>query len=383
MHLMLISAFNFNDFAPAVARHKALLSGWVRGRVGPASLCLVTTPSGSEPTFDPDVFVKGVGRPGRFWRLHALRGLSTLVSEMAARDELPDVALVIDRDSLFLPAAIAILKRHGIVVLHEVTEYPDVVLGNGVRGRLELEVFRRGALPRLDGVLVISPQIASWARGFTSSPIIRVAGIVDTSGPSPAGEPDSSRGVLIGYCGSLNEAKDGVSLLVRALAGIADRAVRLRVVAGPHSDEQRRDLDDVVRASGMENRVEVVGPVPSNEVQQLLSECHVLALPRPASRQAEGGFPTKLGEYLSTGRPVVVSAVGSIPGSLRHRSDALLVAPGDVGQLSAALEELVVDRRLRETIGRAGRTRAEQDWSPVRAAESIARFIENEVSARG
>lgn len=383
MHLMLVSAFNFNDFAPAVARHKALLSGWVRGGVGPASLCLLTTRPGSEPAFDPNVIVKGVGRPGRLWRLHALRGLSALVSDMAARDELPDAALVIDRDPVYLPAAIAILKRHKIVVLHEITEYPDVVVGGGVRGRLELEVFRRGALPRLDGVLAISPQIASWARSFTSSPIIRVAGIVDTSGPPPDGETDSSHGVLVGYCGSLIEAKDGLRLLVRALAGLADRTVRLRIVAGPHSDEQRRDLDDAVRALGMENRVEVVGPVPTNEVQQLLSECHVLALPRPVSRQAEGGFPTKLGEYLSTGRPVVVSAVGSIPASLRNRSDALLVAPGDVGQLTDALEELVGDGRLRTSIGFAGRARAEQDWSPVGAAASIARFIEDEVSARG
>ena len=42
----------------------------------------------------------------------------------------------------------------------------------------------------------------------------------------------------------------------------------------------------------------------------------MLVLARPDNIQAKGGFPTKLGEYLATGNPVVVTKVGEIPNYL-------------------------------------------------------------------
>lgn len=51
-----------------------------------------------------------------------------------------------------------------------------------------------------------------------------------------------------------------------------------------------------------------------------------MALARPTSLQSTGGFPTKLGEYLSTGNPVVVTAVGDIPKYL-NRDNSFIVEP--------------------------------------------------------
>ena len=61
-----------------------------------------------------------------------------------------------------------------------------------------------------------------------------------------------------------------------------------------------------------------------NEVPQLLMDSEVLALDRPNSIQAQCGFPTKLGEYLLTGNPVVVTKVGDIPLFLEDGVSALL-----------------------------------------------------------
>ena len=55
-----------------------------------------------------------------------------------------------------------------------------------------------------------------------------------------------------------------------------------------------------------------------------LCNAKLLALARPDSIQAQGGFPTKLGEYLATGRPVVVTKVGEIPDYLEDGVNAFL-----------------------------------------------------------
>lgn len=375
MHLLLASAFDFRGQAPVVARHRALLKGWVEAGLGSATLVLLTTPPGKEPEVANGIRVVGVGQPSLGgWRVAGLRGLRAVVRQLREEHDLPDAALLIDRDPLLLPGAIKLMHDHGVPAIHEITEFPDVVARSGIRGGVEVKAFERFVLDHLDGVLCISPQISTWVRSRSRVPLEQVTGLVDLelfSAPSPP----SRDGILLGYCGSLDEQKDGIRSLLRSVA-LSGQSMQVRVIAGPHSKHQRADLDSEIALAGLEGRVEVIGPVPSTEVAMLLADCDVLALPRPVSRQAEGGFPTKLGEYLATGRPVVVSAVGSIPRSLTAGVDAVIVPPGDNTAWAAALSELARDPGRRAELGRVGRTRAETDWSPRQAAKSVARLVE-------
>jgi glycosyltransferase involved in cell wall biosynthesis len=54
--------------------------------------------------------------------------------------------------------------------------------------------------------------------------------------------------------------------------------------------------------------------------------------------QSTGGFPTKLGEYLATGKPVVVTKVGDIPKYLEDGVSAYLVVPDDNKAFAEKLE---------------------------------------------
>ena len=80
----------------------------------------------------------------------------------------------------------------------------------------------------------------------------------------------------------------------------------------------------LIEKLGLSDKVVFTGIVPANEMPQLLKNAEVLALDRPNSLQADYGFPTKLGEYLLTGNPVVVTKVGDIPKYLEDGISALL-----------------------------------------------------------
>ena len=93
----------------------------------------------------------------------------------------------------------------------------------------------------------------------------------------------------------------------------------------------------------IENKVIITGSVKRNEIPALLCNSDILALARPDNKQAEGGFPTKLGEYLATGNLVVVTNVGEIGLFLEDRKNAFISEPGSPEKFSEKLREALLN----------------------------------------
>ena len=126
---------------------------------------------------------------------------------------------------------------------------------------------------------------------------------------------------------------------------------------------------------GIGHDVQFHGKVPADAVAGLLEGCHLLVLPRPASRQAQGGFPTKLGEYLATGRPVLTTSVGDIARYLQADVNCFMVPPGDVTVMAEAIASVARDYGHAESIGRAGRELANTTFHPRRAAGVLVELV--------
>src|SRR5262249_16806732 len=91
-----------------------------------------------------------------------------------------------------------------------------------------------------------------------------------------------------------------------------------------------------------------------------LAACDILISPH--GRQADGGeffgSPTKLYEYMASGRPIVASAVGQIADVLEDGRTALLVPPDDPAALATAIARLIDHVSLRARLGAPARDRA-------------------------
>jgi glycosyltransferase involved in cell wall biosynthesis len=115
--------------------------------------------------------------------------------------------------------------------------------------------------------------------------------------------------------------------------------------------------------------LKILNGIDHDEVIRTMKGASCLVLARPDSLQARAGFPTKLGEYLATGRPVVVTKVGEIPDFLMDEVSAYLVdASGDRSDLAEKIAEKILnvfsDLEKAEKIGVEGRTVALKcfDW---------------------
>ncbi len=64
-------------------------------------------------------------------------------------------------------------------------------------------------------------------------------------------------------------------------------------------------------------------------------------------------FPHTVVEALAVGTPVVATSVGGVPEVVRDGENGLLVPPGDVDALAAAIRRIAGDEQLRESLAAA------------------------------
>ena len=86
------------------------------------------------------------------------------------------------------------------------------------------------------------------------------------------------------------------------------------------------------------------------------------------------GFPTKLGEYLLTENPVVVTSVGDIPLFLRHGESAYLAEPGNPEDIAAKIEDALSSPNA-SSVGKKGAEIAKQCFNSEIEAEKVVKFI--------
>ncbi|GJG87938.1 glycosyl transferase [Gemmatimonadetes bacterium T265] len=144
------------------------------------------------------------------------------------------------------------------------------------------------------------------------------------------------------------------AVLLEALGRVPD-AVPWRVVVAGRREEAAKSLDATIAARGWEERACLLGP--RDDVPDLLAASDVFAM--PSLREA---LPMALLEAMFGGATIVASAVGGIPEAVRDGREGLLVPPGDVAALAAALTRVLTDAVLRRRMGDAARQRARAEF---------------------
>ena len=104
------------------------------------------------------------------------------------------------------------------------------------------------------------------------------------------------------------------------------------------------------------------GDVKREELPALFATAEVFVLPRPPGVFSIAGLPNKLGEYLASGRPVVVNANGDIPRYLQDGVSAYLVDPADEAAFTARLRYVLEHRDEAAAVGARGREVAVREF---------------------
>ncbi len=146
--------------------------------------------------------------------------------------------------------------------------------------------------------------------------------------------------VVIGFVGAMTEGK-GIFELLKAFNVLAFGHPRLKLLYvgyGPDMEEIKKE------AQVLRGRVIFAGH--RKDVARMYSSMDIFVLPS-TSREA---FGMVLIEAMSMGKPVIATRIAGIPEIIEHRTNGLIVPPGDYSAMARAILELAEAPSLREKL---------------------------------
>jgi glycosyltransferase involved in cell wall biosynthesis len=227
---------------------------------------------------------------------------------------------------------------------------------------------------RVDHYIAISEAVRAASVGASGAPVSQVE-VIPTFVPDSvfAAEPSARRPAFL-------PAEDGYILFVGALAPHKGVNVLLEAYQG------LEHLAPLVLIGADYSGSPIHYP-PNVTVARDVAHTDVMAAWQHAALGVVPSiWPEPLGqvavEAMARGKPVVASATGGLQEVVQDGMTGLLVPPGDVSALRAALRELLLDPARRDHMGRLARERA-RGYTVGAVVGRIERAYENLMMSRG
>jgi glycosyltransferase involved in cell wall biosynthesis len=317
----------------AGAGHHVVVAGGADQPATPTALTEVDGPGsvsyvglGELPTYDQS-------RLARYTQAFLRWGQKT-VDWLDAQPTRPSHVVVYGGGAPYLIRLRRWCRLHRVPLIADVVEwYQASHMPGGYFGppHLSASIALRQQSPRCDGVIAISSYLTSYFRD-RGTKVIRVPPTVDTQ--AMAVEPRNTAGGLVfAYAGTPGR-KDLLATMVRAVdrfAGAGGQA-ELRIL-GPTPDQVR----ELLGGQPLPPAVRALGPLPQPDVAQALRDADFSLLLREPARFSQAGFPTKFGESLATGTPVITNLTSDIGDYLDDGRDGLVCADHTEAALLEAL----------------------------------------------
>jgi glycosyltransferase involved in cell wall biosynthesis len=235
----------------------------------------------------------------------------------------------------------------------------------------------RVCLPHYEAVLCVSEDLRDrcLAAGVPAARCLLLENGIDTAAYARrVGVAEAKRrlGVppdrfVIGAVGRLS-AEKGFDVLLRAAARLlaAGHDLEVRIVG---EGDQEADLRRLIAELGCPERMHLLGFSP--DLIPLYEALDVFVL-----SSIREGLPNVLLEALALEAPVVATRVAGVPRLIQDGRNGVLVEPGSLPELTAALGRLLGDGPLRTRLAAAGRATVEADYSFARRMDRMARLYD-------
>lgn len=273
-----------------------------------------------------------------------------------------------------------ITRLFGCRVAVVLTDPPGVVLSTDSKvarmlKNLDVRLIRL-MLGHVDAVIALAPDLAN--RLAPDRPALIFPGIMESTLNLPAVNQgitavveSNQKPFTIIYAGGLSSAY-GVDRLVDAVLGLESTTQVCLKLYG------RGDQETYLRqVATQDSRIVYGGFIDSATLLPELCNADLLVNPRPTNELfASMSFPSKLIEYLATGRPVLTTRLSSIPASLLTHF-YLISDESSIGIRSAINSLMQLPEKERFDHGLAAQRFLFENYSESAIGQKIAKFINN------
>jgi len=273
----------------------------------------------------------------------------------------PDIIIAIEPPLFAAPGVLFVSKLSGAKSWLHIQDFEvDAAFDLGIvptRLRTFVEFFEKLLLSKFTRVSTISEKMMERleTKGVLPEKRILFPNWVDTREIFPSNSVSQMRrtldlseeSVVALYSGNMGE-KQGLEIVIEAARRLKDDNVVFIMCGTGAAYKRLRDT-----AANLEN-IRWIPLQPSDRLNDLLNLADIHLLPQRADA-ADLVMPSKLTGMLASGRPVLATAFEGTQIAEVLKCSGKITPPGDVIAFSNALQELVVDKALRQNLGTEAR----------------------------
>jgi glycosyltransferase involved in cell wall biosynthesis len=284
-------------------------------------------------------------------------------------------------------ALLMILCTHigGARLVMEVNENPYSPEG----GRLDpvwIRKIRRQLMLYLpfqftDGFIVISESleklIQKHKRRFAK--IIKIPILIDNKSELLTASKDLKHPFIF-HTGGLSETKDGVIAMFEAFSKACKKlTVPLRFILTTKVMQPGllQKIESIINTNGLKDRVIFKGLLSKKELNDLRNSCTLAIINKPSNWQNDYNFPTKLGELMLAGIPVIASSTGEMGKYLKDNETAFIVPANDIDAIAEKILFIVNNPDIATIIGQNGKNFALEKFNFLNYSDKLTSFFKS------
>lgn len=205
--------------------------------------------------------------------------------------------------------------------------------------------------------------------------------IIDASRFKEQIQCDNSGKPYICYMGNMDLRKDNVQNIIEAFSMIKNEFPEIELhLYGVPNKEHLSYLKEKIKFFNLVDRIIFKGKASYTDVPRILKDAIILVNSQPITKRAQGGFPTKLGEYLLSSKPSVFTDSGDISFYIENGKHAFIVEPENPIVYSKTLKYILENYTEALSIAKEGEKYIRENFDAKRQTNELTKFLESNLN---
>lgn len=258
-----------------------------------------------------------------------------------------DVAAVIYYDPSALPllSLKGFCKNKNITLFSDCTEWHDTKHLKGIKRivkAFDINSTLKYAQKKIDGVIVISSY---WDKIYKNQNTLTLLPLIDLKDSKWQNNFKEPNVLSFAYAGTPGYTKDRLNTILEALYEFRDTTFRFDIVGVTKDDYLKMYPEHSTIISGMSDKVSFHGRKPHQETLDFVKKVDFSFLIRSSTRKNNAGFPTKFGESIACGTPVIASHFSDVAPIVEEHKLGVLVKDSETESIKQGLKKVFAMHR--------------------------------------
>ncbi len=177
------------------------------------------------------------------------------------------------------------------------------------------------------------------------------------------------------FCAYLDNYLDDALFVLEAVSKVQVADIDLLMV-GKASRKTKQAIKNKIESLNLLDKVQLRSDyVSTDELYSLYAGAKALLAPLFNNERSLARFPSKIADYLMSGRPVVSSAIGEVGEYLEDGKTAFLSNSDTVTDFATKIEEALINNERSDLIGQEGKNLAKEQFNYLSRGEELLQFL--------